>query len=259
VKRRGRAALAGLTVLVSLPALALDEAKLVDLTYPFGNDTVYWPTEKPFHMEVISHGRTPGGYFYAANKFCAPEHGGTHMDAPLHFNEKGLAVDAVPLGAGIGPAVVVDVSDKAAADRDYRLTVDDLTAWETAHGRLPDGAIVLMRSGWGRFWADKARYLGTNVPGDTEDLHFPGFSKEAAEWLVTERRVDAIGIDTASIDHGPSTDFPVHQVIMGVDKPAFENVANLDRLPPTGATLIALPMKIAGGSGAPTRIIALLP
>jgi kynurenine formamidase len=155
--------------------------------------------------------------------------------------------------------VVVDVRDKAKADRDYRLTVGDLQEWETAHGRIPDGAIVLMYSGWGQYWPDKKRYLGTDVFGDVADLHFPGFSKEAAEWLVHERKIAAIAVDTASMDYGPTKDYPVHQTINGANLPAFENVANVDRLPPSGATLIALPMKIGGGSGAPTRIIAVLP
>src|SRR5262249_34185305 len=162
-------------------------------------------------------------YFYASNKLCTAEHGGTHMDAPLHFAEHGASADRVPVAAGIGPAAVVDVSAQAAQDRDYRLTVEDLQRWEAANGRLPQGAIVLLRTGWGQFWPDKQRYLGTAVHGDVANLHFPGFSKESAEWLARERRVKAIGIDTASIDHGPSSDFIVHQVWMGADKPAFEN------------------------------------
>lgn len=263
---RGARATATLVLALALPAVALpastpplDPAKAVDLTYAFEADTVYWPTEKGFEIHARAHGLTPGGFFYAANVFSAPEHGGTHMDAPAHFAERGLSVEAVPLAAGIGPAVVVDVSAQAAADRDYRVAPDDLAAWETAHGRIPAGAIVLMRSGWGRFWPDRARYLGTAEPGDVEHLHFPAFSKAAAEWLVRERQPAAIGVDTASIDHGPSKDFPVHRVVAAANVPGFENVAHLDRLPPAGAMIVALPMKIAGGTGAPLRIVAFLP
>jgi kynurenine formamidase len=155
--------------------------------------------------------------------------------------------------------VVVDVTQAAARDRDYRLTVNDLQAWESRHGRIPEGAIVLMRSGWGRYWPDKQRYLGSDTPGDPKTLHFPGFSKEAAEFLVKERAIDGVGIDTPSIDHGPSRDFIAHQILNGADRYALENVANLDKLPPKGATLIALPMKIRGGTGGPVRIIAILP
>lgn len=237
----------------------IDESRLVDLTYTFDEKTVYWPTEKGFALERGPHGLTPQGYFYSANRFCTAEHGGTHMDAPIHFAEGRLSADQVPLTALVGPAVVVDVSEQARADRDYRLTVADLERWEAKYGRIPDGAIVLMRSGWGRFWPDREAYLGTAEPGDVANLHFPGFSKEAAEWLVGQRTIDAIGVDTASVDPGPSKDFAVHQVVNGANKPALENLANLDRLPESGATLIALPMKIGGGSGAPARVVALLP
>jgi len=234
-------------------------AKIVDLTHTLDASTIYWPTEDGFKLESEQHGLTEGGYYYAANKFCTAEHGGTHMDAPEHFSEHGLTADEVSVAAGIGPAAVVDVSAKAAADRDYRLTVADLDAWEAANGRLPDGAVLLLRTGWGRFWPDKERYLGTKVHGDVTNLHFPSFSKESAEWLTRERNVKAIGIDTASIDYGPSRDFVVHRIWTAANKPAFENLANLERLPATGATVIALPMKIGGGSGAPARVIAVVP
>ncbi len=269
-RRRVRAALAA--TLLALPfvtasgpargegaAPAIDESRTVDLTYTFDDSTIYWPTEDGFHLEVGKNGFTPQGYFYAANHFTTAEHGGTHMDAPIHFAQGRLTADQVPLSAMMGPAAVIDVRDAAAADRDYRLTVADLERWEAKYGRIPDGAIVLMRSGWGHFWPNRLEYLGTAQKGDVANLHFPGFSKEAAEWLVAQRSIDAIGVDTASIDHGPSKDFIVHQTINGANKPAFENVANLDRLPEQGALFVALPMKIGGGSGAPARIIAVLP
>jgi kynurenine formamidase len=237
----------------------VDLNQVIDLTYAFGADTIYWPTAESFTMERVSYSRTPQGYWYAANNICMAEHGGTHMDAPIHFAEAKATNAEVPLSAGIGPAAVVDVSRQAARDRDYRLSVDDLTQWETAHGRLPHGAIVVMRSGWGQYWGDKQNYLGTDKKGDIKNLHFPGFSQEAAEFLVKERDIAAIAVDTASIDYGPSTEFMVHRIINGANKPAFENVANVERLPAAGATIIALPMKIVGGSGGPTRIIGVLP
>jgi kynurenine formamidase len=244
---------------LAAPAHGLDERKLVDLSYAYGPETIYWPTSKPFTLTRLSFEHTKGGYFYAANDFCTAEHGGTHMDAPIHFAEGKATADQVPLGAGIGPLVLVDVSVKVATNPDYRLTVDDLLNWEKGYGPIPNGAIVVMFSNWGKRWPDRKRYLGTDQPGDTANLHFPGFSKEAAEFLVKERTIDAIGVDTPSIDHGPSKDFIVHQVINGANKPGFENLANLDQLPLGGATLIALPMKIAGGSGGPLRAIAVLP
>lgn len=233
--------------------------RVVDLTYGLGPDTVFWPTAQRFELEEVAHGHTAAGFFYASYNLHMAEHGGTHMDAPIHFAEGRLTADQVPLDACIGAAVVVDVRLQAAADRDYRLTVGDLEVWEREHGRIPDGAIVVLYSGWGTRWPDAESYLGTANRGDVSGLQFPGFSAEAARFLVAKRDIAAIGVDTASIDHGPSTDFIVHQIINGANKPAFENLANVDRLPPVGATIIALPLKIEGGSGAPARVIAVLP
>jgi kynurenine formamidase len=134
-----------------------------------------------------------------------------------------------------------------------------VTAWETRHGRIPEGAIVLLRTGWSARWPDKKRYLGDDTPGDASRLHFPSYGLEAARWLVTERGAAALGVDTASIDHGPSKDFAVHRVVSAANVAGLENLTGLDALPPTGAWVIALPMKIAGGSGGPLRAIALLP
>lgn len=254
-----RRLLAALILASTAVAIEIDPAKVVDLTYPFGAETIYWPTAKRFALETVQEGDTPGGYWYEANNYAAAEHGGTHMDAPVHFARGGATADQVPATAGIGPLVRVDVSAQAAKDADYRLSRADLAAWEQAHGRIPKGAIVVMYSGWGARWPDKKRYLGTDVAGDVANLHFPGFSREAAEFLVRERDINGIGVDTPSIDYGPSTDFIVHRVINGAGKPGFENVAHLDKVPASGATLVALPMPIAGGSGGPTRAIAILP
>lgn len=238
---------------------SIDEQKVIDLTYSFDENTIYWPTAKPFQLEIVSATKTAAGFWYAANNVCLAEHGGTHMDAPIHFSEGKHAADEVPVRQLIGPAVVIDVRDQASKDPDYRLTVADLRLWEKNHGRLAKGAIVLMFSGWGERWPDKRRFLGTDKAGDVENLHFPGFSREAAEFLISQREIDAIGVDTPSIDYGQSKDFIVHQIINGANKPGLENVANLEKLPAKGATLIALPMKIAKGSGGPARVIAILP
>ena len=237
----------------------IDTSKIVDLSYEFGPDTIYWPTAEPFKLQRVAYGPAKGGYWYAANNISMAEHGGTHMDAPIHFAEGKITAAQVPLTSCIAPAVVIDVSNAAARDRDYRMSARDIEAWESRHGKVPAGAIVVMNSGWGKHWPDKKRYLGTDVPMDVENLHFPGYSKEAVEFLLRERNIAALAIDTPSIDYGQSKDFIVHQVLNGANKPGFENVANVDRLPPTGATFIALPLKIHGGSGGPARIIAVLP
>jgi kynurenine formamidase len=231
---------------------------IVDLTHAFDEDTIYWPTAEPFHLEQVSHGITEKGYFYAANNFSAAEHGGTHIDAPIHFSEGGRSAEQIPVEQLIGLGVVVDVSEKCASDRDYRVQVEDIEVWEKEHGSLPDGAIVLLRTGWESRWTDREAYLGTAVTGPeaVPELHFPGLHPEAARWLASERSIKAIGLDTPSIDYGQSELFESHVTLFQADIPAFENVAHLDLLPPKGFVVAALPMKIRGGSGGPLRIVA---
>jgi kynurenine formamidase len=241
-------------------AIDLQGFRVVDLTYPFDEKTLYWPTSPTtFQLDRLSYGKTEAGFFYASNAFCTPEHGGTHLDAPIHFGEGKRTADQIPVEQLIAPAVVLDVSAKAAADPDYRLTLQDVLAWEEKHSKIPQGAIVLLRTGWGARWPDRKRYLGDDKPGDASNLHFPSYGAEAARALVEQRKVGVLGVDTASIDHGPSKDFIVHQIASAANVPGLENVANLGELPPTGAWVIALPVKIAGGSGGPVRIVALVP
>ena len=238
----------------------LSTYRMVDLTHAYGSRTVYWPTSPTkFSLERLAYGKTEGGYFYAANTLCTPEHGGTHLDAPLHFAEGNRSADQVPLEQLIAKAVVIDARPQADKDRDYRLTREDVLAFEKAHGRIAAGTIVLLRTGWSRHWPDAKAYLGDDTPGDASKLSFPSYGVDAARLLVEERRVAALGIDTASIDYGRSTDFQVHRVAAARNVPGFENLTNLDQLPVRGALLIALPMKIEGGSGGPLRAIALVP
>lgn len=233
----------------------------VDLTHAFGDSTIYWPTADRFELHVVAHGRTEGGWWYAANSFTAAEHGGTHLDAPIHFAEGRRTAAEIPLEDLIGPAVVIDVTEAAAADPDLLVGVSDLQTWEALNGTIPGRTIVLLRTGWSERWPDAERYLGTARRGAdaVAELHFPGLDPDAAAWLVGERQVRAIGIDTASIDRGQSTDFRAHQVLAEADVPIFENVADLERVPPTGAWIVALPMKIERGTGGPLRIVAFVP
>lgn len=241
-------------------AIDLSAHEVVDLTHAYNARTLYWPTSpSKFVLERLARGQTEGGYFYAANSLCTPEHGGTHLDAPIHFASAGRAVEQIPLEQLIGPAVVIDVSAGAGENRDYRLTPEDLLAFEKTHGPIKAGDVVLLRTGWSRHWPDAKAYLGDDTPGDASKLSFPSFGEEAAKLLVEDRQVAALGVDTASIDYGRSTDFRVHRVAAARNVPGLENLTNLDRLPPRGATIIALPMKIEGGSGGPLRAIALVP
>jgi kynurenine formamidase len=247
--------------LLTLREQAFDPARhrIVDLSHAYGASTIYWPTSPTkFTLETLAAGKTEAGYFYAANSLCTPEHGGTHLDAPIHFSESGYTTDKVPLEQLVAPAVVIDVAARASADRDYRLTLEDLLASERTHGRIARGSIVLLRTGWSRHWPNARAYLGDDTPGDATKLSFPSYGREAAERLV-ERGVVAIGIDTASIDYGRSTDFQVHRFVASKNVPGLENLTNLDQLPPRGAIVVALPMKIEGGSGGPLRAVALVP
>jgi kynurenine formamidase len=233
---------------------------MIDLSHPYDEQTIFWPTAEPFRLEKVSDGFTDKGYYYAANNFCTAEHGGTHIDAPKHFAPNGNTVDRIPIEQLIGRAIVVDVSDKCAANPDYQVNISDFEAWEQRNGKIPDGAIVLLRTGYGKSWPDRTSYLGTDERGPeaVAKLHFPGLAPEAARWLTSKRSIKAIGLDTASIDYGQSQLFESHRILFEHNVPAFENLANLDRLPTKGFIVVALPMKIAGGSGGPLRAVAII-
>ncbi|MBC8186120.1 cyclase family protein [candidate division KSB1 bacterium] len=236
--------------------------KLLDMTYPYDENTIYWPNAKPFELNKGNWGITDAGYWYAANEYSAAEHGGTHVDAPIHFAENGRTIDQVPLQEWIGPAVKIDVVEKCDLNRDYLLTVEDIKNWEKQFGIIPDHAWVIMYTGIDtKFYPDKEKVLGTSKTGleAIPELSFPGFSPEAVEFLTKERNITGIALDTPSIDYGKSTNFKVHQILFAADKLAIENIANLDKLPATGAILYALPMLIKDGTGAPARVFAVLP
>lgn len=242
------------------PAQDLSSGRWVDLTHAFSDSSIYWPTAESFTLKEVFKGRTPGGWYYSANNFAAAEHGGTHMDSPIHFAEGAHTSDQVPLSNLIGPGYVLDVSQKAAANVDYLVTQADLEKFEAAQGQIPAGAIVLINTGRAPLYRDPAAYMGTveRGAGAVKNLHFPGLSAGAAAFLV-DREIGAVGIDTPSIDYGQSTNFAAHVLLMTANIPAFENVADMSGLPPVGSTVIALPMKIRGGSGGPLRIVAHVP
>lgn len=243
----------------STPALL--DGTWIDLTYDYSAETIYWPTSEKFKMDTVAVGFMEGGFYYESYQISTAEHGGTHLDAPIHFSEGKQSTEQIPLDRLIGPAKVIDVSERALGNPDYLVSIEDITRWEAEHGSLEDGDILLIRTGYGQFWPDPERYLGTSLrgPEGVANLHFPGLDPDAAIWLVENRNIDAFGIDTASIDYGQSTLYETHQALFAANIPAFENVANMDQLPATGAEVVALPMKIKAGSGGPLRIIARLP
>lgn len=241
--------------------VAWEQSRLIDLTHAFGSDTIVWPTEQDFQLVVQQAGETPGGYYYASNRLEMAEHGGTHIDAPIHFAKGGQTLDQVPIDRLVGAGIRIDVRAQCARDRDYLVTIQDLEQWETTQGPIPNSTIVLFDTGFARYWPSRQQYMGTALrgPEGVRSLHFPGLHPDAAAWLVRERQVKAIGIDTASIDYGQSTTFETHVALLSRNVPVFENLGNLRDLPNRGFDVIALPMKIAGGTGGPLRIIAVLP
>jgi kynurenine formamidase len=255
-----------LTLAFLMPAFSqqrvpsLPGGRVIDLSYAFDADTVYWPTAETFKLEKDFEGVTDKGYYYSAYRFSAAEHGGTHLDAPVHFAKGRDSADQIPLTQLMGAGIVIDVTKQCAANSDYLVGVKDFEAWEKQNGRIPSGAIVFLRTGFGKYYPDRTRYLGTNERGAdaVPKLHFPGLDPAAARWLTQTRSIKAIGLDTASIDRGQSTLFESHRALFEKNVPAFENLANLDQLPLKGFSVIALPMKIKGGSGGPLRIVAIV-
>lgn len=233
----------------------------IDLSHAYDDHTPYWPTAEGFDFDTVFAGITEGGYYYSAYQFSSAEHGGTHIDAPIHFAEGKQTVDEIPLDRLTGSAIVIDVRDSVAEYIDYQINTVDFQNWEAKNGRIPDGSIVLLNTGFSKYWPDKNKYLGTEArgPAAVALLHFPGLHPDAAKWLIEQRSIKSIGLDTPSIDYGRSSDFMSHRILFQADIPAFENLAYLDRLPTVGAYIVALPMKIKGGSGGPLRIVAWTP
>ena len=232
--------------------------RLVDLSHPFDERTVFWPTGQPFRHERTAWGEQPDGYWYSAYDLAMSEHTGTHIDAPIHFSENRATVGDIPLDDLTGPLALVDIRQQCESNTDYSALPSDLAEYETKHGPIDSGMIVVFRTDWSRRWPDTRAYLGDDTPGRADSLHFPGISAETAQRLVA-RGVAAVGIDTASIDPGSSSTFAAHQVLADASIPVLENVASLDEIPARGAFLLAFPMKIGNGSGAPCRIAAMVP
>jgi kynurenine formamidase len=252
-----------LFVVFAVPVMAqkvpvLPSGRVVDLSHPFDASTVYWPTAEGFKLDTDFEGMTDKGYFYSAYRYSAAEHGGTHLDAPVHFAKGRHHVDEIPLEQLMGNGIVIDVTSQCAANPDYLVSVADFQNWERRNGRIRPDTIVFLRTGFGKRYPDRKAYLGTEERGAdaVAKLHFPGLDPAAARWLTQNRSIKAIGLDTASIDYGQSTLLESHRILMEKNIPAFENVANLELLPAKGFSVIALPMKIKGGSGGPLRIVA---
>ncbi len=236
-----------------LAGIPSGRTRVVDLAYAINDKLVPWPGDTRTFEAQNNATVKKDGYF--TRSFWMLEHYGTHMDAPIHFPPGKTPVDQIPPERLFGPAVVIDVREEAEKDPDYRLTLERIARWEKEHGHIPPGAIVLLRTGWASRWPDAARYRNEDVKGV---MHFPGYSTDAVVRLLY-RKVSGLGIDTLSVDYGPSKQFPVHKLSHGAGLYHLENLADMSALPEAGAFLVVAPIKLEGGSGGPCRVFAILP
>ncbi|XP_068220104.1 isatin hydrolase-like [Palaemon carinicauda] len=245
-------------------ALSTATAELIELSYTYNVDAPTSPKLTQFTHKIVKKGLNKFGIWVELNEFCASEHSGTHVDAPVHFAEKGWALEAIPTKRlWRVPAVVIDVSNQIKLSKNvlnYEIKVKDLEDWEAVNGIIPDATLVLIRTGWGAKVNNLREYSGLDQHNKN---NFPGLGKGAAEWLANhgnkhghETGVIGVGIDTISVDVGQSVRYPSHVALYTKNIYGIENMANLDKLPVKGAIVTVLPMRIGGGSGAPARIIA---
>jgi len=239
----------------------LEKGSWVDLSHSFNSNTIYWPTADNFKKDTVFVGITENGFYYQAFNLFGAEHGGTHMDAPIHFSEGRRTSDEIPLSSLMGRLALINVSDSTSSNRNYQISVEDIVRWENENGTTVDSHILFVNTGSSKLWSDPVAYMGTDKKGlvGVLSLSFPGLHPDAAKWLTQERNIIAFGLDTPSLDYGQSKLFEAHRYLFEANIPGFENVANLDQLPSKGAYVFALPMKVEAGSGAPARIIAWMP
>lgn len=226
--------------------------KVLDLTHTLSPAFPIWPGPKNIPIKLTNIARVAKDGYYA-NRWELVEHHGTHLDAPAHFIADGSTAERLEASSLVVPAAVIDLRERARKEADAVVTIDDLRAWEKKHGRLPKGCGVFLNSGWDAKARDARAFLGQDRSGT---LHFPGFSKEACEFLLKERQVAGLAVDTLSLDFGASKEFAVHKLWLGAGRWGLECVANLSQLPPAGATVFIGAPKVSGASGGPTRAIA---
>jgi kynurenine formamidase len=238
-------------LLWAMPAATQRPSKVLDLGHPLSEADPTWTGDKVFRRTATATFEKDG---YALGSFSTDEHFGTHLDAPSHFGGS-WTTDKIPVDRLVRSAVCINIAAKVAAEEDYRLSVEDVRAFESRSGPIAEGALVFVATGWDRRWKEPGRYM--NVRNGVK--HFPGISVEAAALLARDRKVAGIGIDTPSVDYGPSERFETHRTTMPLNVYHIENAANLTALPATGFTVVIAPVNIVGGSGGPTRVFALIP
>jgi kynurenine formamidase len=235
---------AALVVALAAPGSVFAQ-KVVDLGHSLAVTDPSWTDDRVFQRKPEQ------GQGYVGGTFSSDEHFGTHLDAPAHFGGA-WTVDRIPVERLVRPGICINITGKS---EDYQLTVADVKAFEAKHGAIPEGSIVMIATGWDSRWPDQKRYM--NDRGGVK--HFPGIHPDAAAYLAKDRKVAGLGIDTPSVDYGPSAKFETHNLTMPLNVFHIENATRLTSLPATGFTLVVAPIKLAGGSGGPTRVFALLP
>ncbi|KAL8581946.1 hypothetical protein ACOMHN_027928 [Nucella lapillus] len=247
------------TVLVLTSVVTSRPVEVRDLTYSLNEQSVFWPGQPTFSFNIILRGHFgASGLWWEANDFGMEEHGGTHIDAPAHFSEGRWRTHQIPPSHLVGPGVVVDMTRQARLDEMYAVTTQDFLNWEEKHGRLPEGAVVLIKFGWGERYPDPLRVFNTDNPDDPSTYRYPGLHANTAQWLVDNRNLTALGVDTPSPDNPNTANFPAHTVLLGNDVLILEYVAYLETLPPRGFDVVIGVIKIEDGSGGPARILGLM-
>ncbi|KAK6176201.1 hypothetical protein SNE40_014529 [Patella caerulea] len=233
-----------------------ENTRVVDLTFAMNASSVYWPGSPDFIFTILNR-KQIGNHWFESNYFATAEHGGTHLDAPAHFSKGKWRTHEIPVERLVGPGVIIDVRSKATANHDYRVHISDIEVWEFKYGNIPQGAIVLMNSGWTKRYPDKSQVFNSENTTDPETFHFPAFHEDAVEWLIQHRNISIVGVDTPSVDYGQTKTFPVHQLVGANNILGLENVACLDKVPEHGAVIFAGVAKLYDGSGGPARVIAI--
>lgn len=229
--------------------------RIVDLTHAHSDETIAWPTYPDINHTILYRGMYTD-FWLEQNYYRTPDHAGTHLDAPAHFKENAERTHSIPMEKLVGPGVVINVKEKVKINKDYLVSVQDLVVWESKYGQIPKGAVVLMNSGWDKFHPNKSLVFGTRNTTDPNTFHFPSFHEDAADWLVKNRKIHILGVDTPSTDFAQSATYPVHLILAKAGISGLENVANLDMIPEHGTMVFAAVFKLYDGSGGPTRVFA---
>jgi kynurenine formamidase len=227
--------------------------RILHLSHIIDPDIPQWQGDPPVEFETVAELEKHGYYL---RRFSMGEHSATHINAPNSFHRDGVGIDQYPAESLIVPAIVIDICVQAAINPDYVLTVADILAWEEKYGQITADCVVLLNTGWQEKWFDKKAFFNKDAEGN---LHFPGFSSDVTQFLLNERQIAGVGIDTHGVDSGQDTTFATNSLVLEKPRIVLENLTNLHQLPPLGTTLVIGILRLRGGSGSPVSVLALVP